>query len=44
MIEESEFWTGKPVLHLNGVLVWYALRDSGFDDRLDGRGTLPNDH
>ena len=44
MIEEAEFWTGKPVLHLNAVLVWYALRDSGFDDRLEGRGTLLRDY
>ncbi|MDA0368828.1 MAG: hypothetical protein O3C65_02640 [Proteobacteria bacterium] len=42
MIAEAEEWIGKPVLHLNAVLVWYALRDSGFDDRLAGYGTLLN--
>jgi len=42
MIAEAEEWIGKPVLHLNAVLVWYALRDSGFDDRLKGYGTLLN--
>jgi maleate isomerase len=44
MIEEAEFWTGQLALHLNAVLVWYALRDSGFSDRLDGRGTLLRDN
>jgi maleate isomerase len=44
MIGEAEEWIGKPVLHLNAVLVWYALRDSGFDDRLAGYGTLLNDY
>jgi maleate isomerase len=44
LIEEAEFWTGKPVLNLKAVLVWYALRDSGFSDRLDGRGTLLRDY
>jgi maleate isomerase len=44
MIEEAEFWIGKPVLHLNAVLVWYALRDSGFDDRIENRGTLLRDY
>jgi hypothetical protein len=28
MIGEAKFWTGKPVLHLNAVLVWYALRSA----------------
>jgi len=44
LIEEAEFWTGKPVLNLKAVLVWYTLRDSGFSDRLDGRGTLLRDY
>jgi maleate isomerase len=44
MIGEAEEWIGKPVLHLNAVLVWYALRDSGFEDRLAGYGTLLNDY
>ncbi len=44
MVEEAERWIGKPVLHLNTVLAWYALRDSGFDDRLKGFGTLMRDY
>lgn len=43
MVDEAEEWVGKPVLHLNTVLVWYALRDSGFDDRPIGLGTLMRD-
>lgn len=44
MVAEAEEWTGKPVLHLNTVLAWYALRDSGFDDRPKRLGTLMRDY
>lgn len=40
LVEEAERRYGKPVLHINSVLLWYALRDNGFDDRIDGRGIL----
>ena len=43
LIEEAEHWIGKPVLHLNAVLAWYALRDSGLNDRIEGYGTLLRD-
>jgi maleate isomerase len=31
---------GKPILHINTVLLWYALRQNGFDDRIEGCGRL----
>lgn len=35
---EAERWFGKPVLAINAITYWDALRRSGIDDRLYGRG------
>ena len=38
--DEAERWFGLHVLHINSVLMWYALRDCGIDDRIEGAGRL----
>lgn len=43
-VSALESATGKIVLHINAVLMWHALRQSGFDDRLPQGGTLLRDH
>lgn len=40
LADEAERWLGKPVLAINAVTVWHALRSNGFDDRMHGFGTL----
>ncbi|NNH68454.1 arylmalonate decarboxylase [Nocardia uniformis] len=35
---------GKPVIAINAATLWYALRDHGFDDRVDGAGQLLREH
>ncbi len=40
----AEFWLGKPVLAINTVIYWHALRSSQIDDQLDGFGTLLANH
>jgi len=40
---EAERWLGKPVLAINAVTYWDALRRSGIEDRIHGHGsTLEN--
>jgi maleate isomerase len=41
---EAEFWLRKPVLAINTVIYWSALRSSGINDRIDGFGTLLANH
>lgn len=41
---EAEFWLGKPVLAINTVLYWRALRCSGIEDAVDGFGRLLWNH
>jgi maleate isomerase len=36
----AEFWLGKPVLAINTATYWYALRDSGIKDKINGWGRL----
>lgn len=36
----AELWLGKPVLAINVVTYWDALRRSGIDDRIHGHGML----
>ena len=45
LIEEADFWAGKPVLHLNAVMVWYALCSAtqASTTNPDGRSTLLRD-
>ena len=44
LADEAERWLGKPVLAINAVTLWHALRSCGFDDRMDGFGTLLRAH
>jgi maleate isomerase len=40
----AEFWLDKPVLAINTATYWYALRDYGIKDRMQGWGSLLRDH
>lgn len=40
----AEFWLDKPVLAINTATYWWALRQNGIDDRLQGWGSLLADH
>lgn len=44
LADEAERWLDKPVLAINAVTVWDALRTCGFDDRMHGFGTLLREH
>jgi maleate isomerase len=37
---EAEHWLGKPVLAINAVTYWDALRRSGIDDAVHGHGSV----
>ena len=37
---EAEKWLRKPVLAINTATYWYALRDNGIDDVIEGFGSL----
>ena len=37
---EAERWLGKPVLAINAVTYWDALRRSGIEDRIHGHGRI----
>jgi maleate isomerase len=37
---EAERWLGKPVLAINAVTYWNALRQCGIDDRVGGCGRI----
>jgi maleate isomerase len=37
---EAERWLGKPVLAINTVTYWDALRRSGIEDRVYGHGRI----
>ena len=40
----AEFWLDKPVLAINTATYWWALRQNGIADRIDGFGPLLRDH
>ena len=40
----AEWWLGKPVLHVNTVMAWQAMRSTGIDDRVQGFGSLLAEH
>ena len=40
---EAEKWLKKPVVAINTATYWYAMRDNGMDDVIDGFGTLMTD-
>jgi maleate isomerase len=37
---EAERWLGKPVLAINTVTYWHALRQCGIEDRIYGYGRV----
>ena len=41
---EAEEWLAKPVIAINAATLWHALRANGFDDRLEGFGSLLSQH
>lgn len=40
----AEFWLDKPVLAINTATYWWALRQNGIEDRIDGFGSLLREH
>ncbi len=40
----AEFWLDKPVIAINSATYWYALRDYGIKDRVNGWGSLRAEH
>ena len=40
----AEFWLDKPVLAINTCIYWWALRENGIDDKVDGFGSLLLEH
>ena len=40
LADEAERWLGKPVLAINAVTAWHALRSCGIDDQFDGLGSV----
>lgn len=44
LADEAERWLGKPVLAINAVTLWHALRANGITDQFPGCGALLRDH
>jgi maleate isomerase len=44
LADEAERWLGKPVLAINAVTLWHALRASGIRDQMRGFGSLLREH
>ncbi|WP_107656999.1 maleate cis-trans isomerase family protein [Nocardia suismassiliense] len=42
--EQLEYELGKPVIAINAATLWHALREHGFDDRVEGAGQLLREH
>jgi maleate isomerase len=40
----AEFWLDKPVIAINTATYWWALRQNGITDRIDGFGSLLSEH
>jgi len=40
----AEFWLDKPVLAINTATYWWALRQNGIEDKVDGFGSLLLQH
>jgi maleate isomerase len=36
----AEFWLDKPVIAINTATYWYALRQNGIEDKVQGFGSL----
>ena len=41
---EAEKWLKKPVLAINTATYWYAMRANGYDDIIEGFGSLMSDY
>ncbi|WP_194818161.1 arylmalonate decarboxylase [Nocardia sp. XZ_19_385] len=44
LADRLEAELGKPVIAINAATLWNALREHGFDDRVDGAGRLLREH
>jgi maleate isomerase len=44
LADEAERWLGKPVLAINAVTLWHALRTNGIQDQMRGFGSLLREH
>lgn len=44
LADEAERWIGKPVIAINGASWWYALRQNGIKDQLQGCGVLMREY
>lgn len=44
LADQAERWLGKPVLAINAVTLWHALRTNGIEERSPGFGTLLREH
>ena len=44
LADQLERELGKPVLAINSATLWHALREHGFDDRVEGAGSILRDH
>lgn len=44
LADEAERWLGKPVIAINAVTMWHALRSNGFEDKVYGFGSLLREH
>ena len=40
----AEFWLDKPVIAINTATYWWALRQNGIDDKVEGFGSLLSHH
>jgi maleate isomerase len=40
----AEFWLDKPVIAINTATYWWALRQNGITDRIEGFGSLLREH
>ncbi len=41
---EAERWLDKPVIAINAATYWYALRQNGISDQIEGQGALLAEH
>lgn len=44
LADEAERWLEKPVIAINAVTFWYALRENGIADQVRGFGSLLREH
>jgi maleate isomerase len=44
LADAAERWLKKPVIAINAACVWHALRANGFEDKLEGFGSLLREH